>query len=162
MILQHMSSQSVLNLPGTPVFKIGMTVSAPALTSPVIPSSLPLNHPLAQIKESWDDKEMREAYMEATVEQDIAWQIKLNRIKRKLSQRDLAKKINSTQSGIHRFEDPLYGRHSIPTLVRIANAFDCALSVRLIPFSKLAEITRDTTEQAFLVKSYDDEIKELT
>lgn len=109
----------------------------------------------------WKDTESRQGYMEACVEQDIAWQIKLTRKKRNLSQRQLAKKLNTKQSSIARWEDPLYGKHSIPCLIKIAHAFDCALSIRLIPYSKFAEITKDTSDDVLAVESYESEIKEI-
>lgn len=113
-------------------------------------------------KEDWHDIESRQAYMEACVEQDIAWQISINRKARELSQKQLAEKIRTTQTAIARWEDPCYGRHSIPSLIKIAHAFDCALMVRLIPYSKLAEITKDTSDSAYLAVSYKSEIQEMT
>lgn len=109
----------------------------------------------------WKDIESRQGYMEACVEQDIAWQIKLTRKKRSLSQHQLAKKLNTRQSSVARWEDPLYGKHSIPCLIKIAHAFDCALSIRLIPYSKLAETAKDTSDDVFAIDSYESEIKEI-
>lgn len=111
-------------------------------------------------KDDWHDIESRQAYMEACVEQDIAWQISINRKARELSQKQLAEKIRTTQTAIARWEDPCYGRHSIPSLIKIAHAFDCALMVRLIPYSKLAEITKDTSDSAYLAVPYESEIQE--
>lgn len=113
-------------------------------------------------KDDWHDIESRQAYMEACVEQDIAWQISINRKARELSQKQLAEKIKTTQTAITRWEDPCYGRHSIPSLIKIAHAFDCALMVRLVPYSKLAEITKDTSDSAYLAVSYESEIQEIT
>jgi transcriptional regulator with XRE-family HTH domain len=100
--------------------------------------------------------------MEACVEQDIAWQVSINRKSRELTQKQLAEKIGTTQTSITRWEDPCYGRHSIGALVKIAHAFDCALLVRLIPYSKLAEIAQDTSVNAFFAKPYEKEIKEIS
>ncbi len=108
----------------------------------------------------WQDKESRQAYMEACVEQDVAWQISINRKARGLTQKQLAEKVGTTQTAITRWEDPCYGKHSIGALVKIAHAFDCALSVRLIPYSKLAEMAQDTSPSAFMSPSYESEIKE--
>jgi hypothetical protein len=43
-------------------------------------------------KPAWKDKEYREAYMEASVEQAISWQVKVNRQKRGLTKQQLADK----------------------------------------------------------------------
>lgn len=95
--------------------------------------------------------------MEATVEQDIAWQIAINRKTRKLSQKDLARRCGTTQSGIARLEDTTYGKHSIAMLVKVAHAFDCALRVKLISYSELADEVQDTSEQALTVLSFSEE-----
>lgn len=105
----------------------------------------------------WQDAETRQAYMLATVEQDIAWQISANRKARGLTQSALAEACGTGQSAIARAEDPAYGKHSLVTLVKIANAFDCALRVILIPYSELARQTQDTSMQALRVHGYREE-----
>lgn len=96
--------------------------------------------------------------MEATVEQDIAYQIKLNREARRLTQSRLASMIGTKQSAVCRYEDPTYGAHSIPTLIKIANAFDCALSVRLISYKELARQSAKSGKSAFLVPKFSEEL----
>lgn len=86
----------------------------------------------------WEDKEYREAYMEAAIEQGVAWQIRINRKLRGWSQAKLAEALGTGQSAVSRLEDPSYGGHSLDTLIKVANAFDCALSVKLVSFSQLA------------------------
>ena len=95
--------------------------------------------------------------MEATVEQDIAWQISLNRKARNLSQAELAKRCRTKQSAIARIEDPTYGKHSLAVLVKVAHAFECALRVKLIPYSELAEEVQDTSPESLIVASFSDE-----
>lgn len=95
--------------------------------------------------------------MEATVEQDIAWQIASNRRARNLSQEDLAKLLATGQSAVARLEDPTYGRHSIKMLVKVAHAFDCALRIGLISYSKLAEEVTDTSDEALYAPPFADE-----
>ncbi|WP_165835695.1 helix-turn-helix transcriptional regulator [Stenotrophomonas sp. SPM] len=102
--------------------------------------------PATELKKHWRDKDRRQAYMEASVEQGIAWQIKLNRELRELTQAQLAKLIGTKQSSISRLEDPLYGSQSIPMLTRVANAFDCALVVKLISYSDLASESQKLSE----------------
>jgi transcriptional regulator with XRE-family HTH domain len=87
----------------------------------------------------WRDKEYRQAYMEAAIEQGVAWQVKINRKFRGLSQKQLATAIGTQQSAISRLEDPEYGAHSLETLTEIAQAFDCALLVKFISYSDLAK-----------------------
>lgn len=117
-------------------------------------SSAPVNLVVLSRRKKWVDKEYREGYMEAAVEQYVAWQIKANRVSRGLSQDDLAKLIGSGQSAISRLEDPEYGRHSIDTLTKLANAFDCALSVKFISYSQLALDSQDLSNESLLVPTF--------
>lgn len=103
----------------------------------------------------WADKEYREAYMEAAIEQGVAWQIKLNRKARNLTQAELASRIGTKQSAVSRFEDPEYGSHSLDTLIEIAKAFDCALSVKFVSYGKLAEEAEQLSEENQIAVPYD-------
>ncbi|MBU1690510.1 MAG: helix-turn-helix domain-containing protein [Gammaproteobacteria bacterium] len=116
--------------------------------------------PLQWLKKrrKWRNQEYRHSYMEAAIEQGVAWQIKINREKRNLSQGELANMIGSQQSAISRVEDTSYGRHRLETLTKIANAFDCALQVRFIPYSKLARDSDDLSPKALYAESYTEEI----
>ena len=87
----------------------------------------------------WRDREYREAYAQEAITQGIAWQIKINRRRRKLSQKALADLLCTKQSAISRMEDPDYGSHSLETLVKVAKVFDCALMVKLASYSQLAD-----------------------
>lgn len=109
------------------------------------------NHP------DWLEDEERKAYMEATVEQDIAWQIASNRRARNLSQKELADLLETRQSAVARLEDPTYGRHSIRALIKVAHAFDCALRVSLVSYSRLAEEVANTSDEALYAARFVDE-----
>lgn len=104
--------------------------------------------------EKWVDPEYRQAYMEASIEEGLAWQIKANRKARGLTQDDLAALLDTRQSAISRLEDPEYGSHNIETLLKLANAFDCALSVRFISYARLALESSDLSESALVAESF--------
>jgi transcriptional regulator with XRE-family HTH domain len=106
----------------------------------------------------WSDSEYRNAYVIAAIEQGVAWQIRLNREARGLSQAQLAELVGTKQSAISRLEDPTYGKYSIDTLLKIATAFDCALSLRFVPFSKVAIEAADLSPEALVVASFDQEM----
>lgn len=110
-------------------------------------------------RKKWGNSEYRHAYMESAIEQGVAWQIRINRERRGLSQSDLARLIGSKQSAISRVEDESYGRHRLETLVKIANAFDCVLQVRFVPYSKLARDSEDLSPTALYARSYVEEIQ---
>lgn len=111
-------------------------------------------------RRSWADKESREFYAEAAVEQGLAYQIRINREMRDMSQRKLAAIVDTRQSAISRMEDPDYGSHSIPKLLKVAHAFDCALLIKLVPFSTLALEAEHLSEHDLYAKSYAEEMQE--
>ena len=106
----------------------------------------------------WSDAEYRRAYLLASIEQGIAWQIKTNRNARGLSQTDLANALGTKQSAVSRLEDPSYGGYTLDTLVSVAQAFDCAVSLRFVPYSALARESQDLSPEALYAAPYPEEI----
>lgn len=96
-----------------------------------------MEHGVLATRAEWKDRAYREAYAEEAINQGIAWQIKINRERRGLSQKQLATLLNTQQSAVSRLEDPDYGGHSLETLKSVARAFDCALLVKLVSYSTL-------------------------
>jgi transcriptional regulator with XRE-family HTH domain len=92
-----------------------------------------------QIVASLRDKEYRDIFVEEEISTGLAFQIRRMREARGWSQGTLAERIETTQAGISRLENPNYGRFSLSTLKRLASAFDVALIVRFAPFSALAD-----------------------
>lgn len=88
--------------------------------------------------ENFEDKEYRDAYVDADIVDSLALQIAMTREARGWSQRDLAERAGMTQSSICRLEDPAYGKYTIQSLKRLASALDVALLVRMVPFSRIA------------------------
>jgi DNA-binding XRE family transcriptional regulator len=68
---------------------------------------------------------------------DIARKIYELRMKAKLSQAELAKKVGTTQSAISRLEDADYDGHSLEMLRRIASALEKRVEIRFLPSRKL-------------------------
>jgi len=79
-------------------------------------------------------KELEKARQEA----DVAAQIYELRQQAKLSQKQLADLVGTTQSVISRLEDADYNGHSLEMLRRIATALHCKLKVQIIPEKKHA------------------------
>jgi predicted XRE-type DNA-binding protein len=65
----------------------------------------------------------------------IAEEIYKLRTQARLSQKDLAKLVGTTQSVISRLEDADYAGHSFSMLRRVAAALDCRVQVQLVPES---------------------------
>lgn len=125
---------------------------------------LTVNHPglnyLLCSRPEWQEREYRQAYMEASIEQGVAWQIKVNRNKRGWTQQNLASRLGTKQSAIARLEDPEYGNHSLETLIQVAHAFDCALLVKFIPYSTLARESQKLAPDDLFAAGYESEFSE--
>ena len=123
-------------------------------------SRLKSNVDLLKQKTTWKDREFREAYADAAVEQGIAWQVRVNREVRGWTQRDLAERVDTGQSAISRIEDPEYGSYSLPMLQKIAHAFDCALIVKFAAYSVLARESVSLSPKDLVAKGYNAEVAE--
>ena len=81
--------------------------------------------------------EMADLIEEERANLDIARKIYELRIKAKLSQAELAKKVGTTQSVISRLEDADYAGHSLAMLRRIALALQKRVEIRFLTRHKL-------------------------
>jgi transcriptional regulator with XRE-family HTH domain len=106
------------------------------------------------------DKAYRDAYIEAHVKIGIPHQIRALREQegRKWTQGELAKRSKKSRTVISRLEDPEYGRHTIRTLLELASAFDVALLVKFVSFSRLLKEFADVSPRALEVPSFTDEV----
>jgi transcriptional regulator with XRE-family HTH domain len=84
-------------------------------------------------------KEARSRLVESNLAKGIAYQIRATRESRKMTQADLASAAGMTQNNLSRLESPEYGKQTISSLKRIADALDVALVVRLVPFSQYVD-----------------------
>ena len=80
-----------------------------------------------------DDPKLQEIYNEATVNAHVAQLIYDARTEAGLSQTELARMIDTTQSVISRLEDADYEGHSLSMLSRIAKALDREVKIDLVP-----------------------------
>ena len=84
------------------------------------------------LKEELKDQEFRKAFDEEEVYASVAIQIARARQKRKLTQRELAKRLHTTQQTVSRLEDVGDRSYSLKTLVKVARALDKRLKVELV------------------------------
>ncbi|RUR68661.1 helix-turn-helix domain-containing protein [Variovorax guangxiensis] len=96
----------------------------------------------------WNDPDYRRAAMEATVENLIAWGVRINREAQGLTQTQLAERMGTKQSAISRLEDTEGGDIQLSTLSKAAHALDLALFVKLVSYSDFARLTRDVSASA--------------
>ena len=84
------------------------------------------------------DKEMenpkfKATYDEISAQMDIGEQIAELRHKAKLSQLELAKKVNTSRTAIIRYESGDYNSFNVKTLIKIARAFHMNLRIYFSP-----------------------------
>ena len=78
------------------------------------------------LKESFKDPIFKKVWKKSQVEYDLASTLIKKRLSKKISQRSLAKKINTTQAVISRIET-MSANPSLLFLKRLSEALDCKL-----------------------------------
>src|SRR2546425_11422186 len=85
------------------------------------------------LEEQLRDPDFAERFKRAGEAWDVALQIAALREKAGLSQKDLARKLRTSQQQISRLESPSYEGHSLSMLRRVADALGATVHVSLIP-----------------------------
>lgn len=106
------------------------------------------------VPKEWESGEYRRATLEATIENQIAWSVRVNREERGLTQSDLAQKMSTKQPAISKLEDPEGGDVLVSTLVKAAHAFDCALVIRFVDYAQFARETQDVSPERLLAQPF--------
>jgi transcriptional regulator with XRE-family HTH domain len=98
----------------------------------------------------------RKAFVESMIQIGIPFQLRAMMKKRGWTQTDLAQRAGMKQAVISRL---IAAGHmpNLRTLLRLAEAFDCALTVRFAPFGELAEWSDNFSPDTFAVPSFDQE-----
>ncbi len=87
-----------------------------------------------KIKKQWlGDPEVRKEYDALGTDFQIAAEITKARMKARMTQAELAERIGTKPTAVSRLESPHYGKVSISTLRKVANALGCELQVQLLP-----------------------------
>ncbi len=99
----------------------------------------------------------RHAYVEAEVITGLAHQVRILRLQRGWTQRELALRLETTQAAVSRLEDPSYGRYSLATLLQLSKVFDTGLQVRFISLVRMLRDTWHPRPAAMAVVPFKDE-----
>src|SRR4051794_39591579 len=83
------------------------------------------------------DRKRRSRFIANQIKNAFAFQVRALRKAREMSQQELAKEADTTQALISRIERDGATNLSVQTLLKIADAFDVALVVRLEPIDRL-------------------------
>jgi len=97
-------------------------------------------------------KKFRDSYVYEHVRNGIPFQIRATRNARDWTQSQLGEASNKPRPVISRLEDPNYGKLTLKTLFEMASAFDMALLVKFVPFSRLVREYEDVSSSALSVK----------
>jgi len=89
------------------------------------------------LEEQLRDPDFAERFKRAGEAWEVALQIAALREKAGLSQRDLARKLKTSQQNISRLESPSYEGHSLTMLRRVAEVLGATVRVTLAPKPKL-------------------------
>ena len=85
------------------------------------------------LEEQLKDPDFAERFERAGEAWDVAIQLAALREKAGLSQKDLARKLRTSQQQISRLESPAYEGHSLSMLRRVAEALGATVRVTLTP-----------------------------
>lgn len=102
------------------------------------------------------DKRYRDAYVASNIRIGIPYQIRALREQkdRNWSQGELGKRAGKPRNVISRLENPEYGQLTIRTLLELASAFDVALLVKYVSYSRFLREFEDVSPQALEVASF--------
>ena len=85
------------------------------------------------LEEQLRDPDFAERFKRAGEAWDVAMQIAALRDRAGLSQKDLARKLKTSQQQVSRLESPAYEGHSLSMLRRVAHALNAEVKVVLEP-----------------------------
>jgi len=81
------------------------------------------------LKKELKNPEFAKAFTEESEKLDIALKIQKLRVRKGITQEELAKRIGTSQSVISRIENANYKNHTLSMLIKIAKAMDAHLTV---------------------------------
>jgi transcriptional regulator with XRE-family HTH domain len=95
------------------------------------------------------DADFAERFRRAGEAWEVALQIAALREKAGLSQKDLARKLRTSQQQISRLESPSYEGHSLSMLRRVANVLGATVRVTFAPKNESAPMILSETKIAY-------------
>ncbi len=104
--------------------------------------------------EKLKDKEYRDGFVEAHIDEGVRHQIRSLREMRGWTQSEVARKAGITQPRVSAIEDSDSSGLTLATLNKLASAFDVALLVRFAPFSELAEWVVTLSQESLQIPSF--------
>jgi transcriptional regulator with XRE-family HTH domain len=110
-----------------------------------------------QLLQGFRDPEYRHAFVNERLRASVALQVRALRQARTMTQKELGDAIGMAQTWVSRLENPDYGKMTVATLLRLAEAFDTDLEIKFRPFSKTLDSLPTQGPEYFAVLSFDEE-----
>ena len=104
------------------------------------------------LEEQLKDPVFAERFERAGEAWDVALQIAALREKAGLSQKDLARKLKTSQQNISRLESPSYEGHSLTMLRRVAEVLGATIRVTIAPKEESAPRTLSEARVAYKIR----------
>ncbi len=115
----------------------------------------------SSLAEQLRNKEYRDAFVAAQIRVGLPMQCRALRESREWTQPHLATAAGMSQPRISEIERPGERKLNLETLLRLASAFDVALQVRFVPFSRLADDDDRLDLDNFYVEPFEEDIANL-
>ena len=115
---------------------------------------------MTSLLESLRNQEYRPAFVNARVRASVALQIRAIREQRHMTQTQLGKTLGMAQPWVSKLENPEYGKMTVATLLRLAEAFDTDLEIKFRPFSTTIDTLPRQGPDYFRVRAFDEEFGE--
>jgi transcriptional regulator with XRE-family HTH domain len=104
------------------------------------------------LEEQLKDPDFAERFKRAGEAWDVALQLAALREKAGLSQKDLARKLKTSQQNISRIESPSYEGHSLTMLRRVADVLGATIRVTIVPKEESAPVTLAEAKVAYKIR----------
>ena len=104
------------------------------------------------LEEQLRDPDFAERFKRAGEAWDVALQIAALREQAGLSQKDLARKLKTSQQNISRLESPAYEGHSLTMLRRAAKILGATIRVTIAPKDEAAPMTLSEAKVAYKIR----------
>ncbi len=110
-----------------------------------------------QLLQSFRDPEYRHTFVDERLRASVALQIRALRQARAMTQKELGDAIGMAQTWVSKLENPDYGKMTVATLLRLAEAFDTDLEIKFRPFSRTLDSLPMQGSEYFTVPNFDEE-----
>ncbi len=104
------------------------------------------------------DKKYRDAYVLEHIKTGVPYQIQAVRKQRGWTQKELGIRADKPQTVISRLENTEYGNLNLRSLIEMASAFDVALLVKFVPFSRFVSEFENVSMDNLGASSFEEEV----